>query len=104
MHSALNYSSSTFQYFLRLTNGNRFVKQSNMEVVSSFCNQRLNPAEQSAVSASLAEIKMNENFENTRFWGKIYGIEHDYLVIAATTVTHQIHHKFFFRHDPLKSS
>lgn len=70
-----------------------------MEVTHSFCNQKLNPAEQSAVISSLAEIKLNENFQNTRFWGKIYGTEHDYLIIEATTVTHEIRHKFFFSVD-----
>jgi len=70
-----------------------------MEVTTSFCNQKLNPAEQSAVAASLAEIKLNENFESTRFWGKIYGVEHDYIIIEATTITHEVRHKLFFSVD-----
>lgn len=70
-----------------------------MEVSTSFCNQKLTPSEQSAVSASLAEIKLNESFESTRFWGKIYGQEHNYLIIEATIVTHEIKHKFFFSVD-----
>jgi len=68
-------------------------------VTHSFCNQKLNPAEQGALSSSLAEIKLNENFQSTRFWGKIYGVERDYLIIEATTVTHEIRHKFFFSVD-----
>ena len=68
-----------------------------MEMTNTFCNQKLTPSEQSAVSASLAEIKLNENFQRTRFWGKIYGEEHDYLIVEAATVTHEVRHKFFFR-------
>jgi len=56
-------------------------------------------SEQCAVKASLIKIKLNENFKSTRFWGKIFGVECDYLIIEATTVTHQIQHKYFFSVD-----
>eukprot|EP01084_Bolivina_argentea_P081891 148289_1 len=70
-----------------------------MEVTNSFCSYALNVSEQCAVKASLTEIKLNENFESTRFWGKLFGIECDYLVIQATTITHAIQHKYFFSID-----
>jgi len=70
-----------------------------METSQSFCNYSLNVSEQAAVKASLTEIKLNENFKSTRFWGKIFGVECDYLVIEATSITHQINHKYFFSMD-----
>jgi len=75
------------------------VLQLKMEMTTSFCNRALNVSEQSAVKASLAEIRLNENFKSTRFWGKIFGVERDYLIIEATTVTHQIKKKYFFSVD-----
>eukprot|EP00483_Globobulimina_turgida_P009430 UN09449 len=70
-----------------------------MEVTESFGNYSLNPSEQCTLKASLIEIKLNENFKTTRFWGKIFGVECDYLIIEATTITHQIQHKYFFSID-----
>lgn len=70
-----------------------------METTQTFCNYALNISEQAAVKASLTEIRLNENFKSTRFWGKIFGIECDYLIIEATTITHQIKHKYFFSVD-----
>eukprot|EP01083_Nonionella_stella_P215287 774959_1 len=70
-----------------------------MEVTESFENYGLNPAEQCSIKVSLIDVKLNENFTTTKFWGKIFGIECDYLIIEATTVTHQIQHKYFFSID-----
>ena len=68
-----------------------------MELTTSFCNHGLNIAEQCGIKACLTQIKLNENFDSTRFWGKIYGIKRDYLIIEAVTITHQIKYKYFFR-------
>mmetsp|Transcript_45956 Transcript_45956/g.73618 ORF Transcript_45956/g.73618 Transcript_45956/m.73618 type:complete len:302 (+) Transcript_45956:98-1003(+) len=70
-----------------------------MEITTSFCNRSLNISEQSAVKASLTEVRLNENFKSTRFWGKIFGVHNDYLIIEATSITHQIQHKYFFSVD-----
>ena len=74
-----------------------------MEMNQAFCNYSLNVSEQAAVKASLTEIKLNENFKSTRFWGKIFAAECDYLIIEATSITNQINHKYFFRYTPFIS-
>jgi len=70
-----------------------------MELCATICNRSLNIQEQCAVKASLVEIKLNEKFKSTRFWGKIFGVQNDYLIIEATTVSHQIVRKYFFSID-----
>mmetsp|Transcript_4502 Transcript_4502/g.3941 ORF Transcript_4502/g.3941 Transcript_4502/m.3941 type:complete len:299 (+) Transcript_4502:69-965(+) len=70
-----------------------------MEITTAFNNRGLNLQEQCTVKSSLIEIKLNENFKSTRFWGKIFGIENDYLIIEATSMNHQIQHKYFFSID-----
>jgi hypothetical protein len=70
-----------------------------MEINQTICDFSLNVAEKAAVNASLIEIKLNENFSDTKFWGKVFGIERDYLVIHATKTTHEIEHKYFFSVD-----
>lgn len=70
-----------------------------MEITTAFNNRGLNVPEQCTVKSSLVEIKLNENFKSTRFWGKIYGIENDYLIIEAISMNHQIQHKYFFSID-----
>lgn len=71
----------------------------NSEIFQSFNDKGLNLAESAAVSASLTEIKLNESFNNTKFWGKIIGIHRDYLIAVATKISHQVERKYFFSQD-----
>lgn len=69
-----------------------------MDPVShTFGGHTLNIAERTAVEASILKIKVNENFKNVRFWGKVFGVARDYLIIQA--VVDHAAKKYFYSND-----
>lgn len=70
-----------------------------MESSSCLNNCCFNVAEQAAIQSSLLQIKLNENFNSTNLWGKILGLENDYIIVVATKINYQIEEKFFFSID-----
>eukprot|EP01083_Nonionella_stella_P072631 195884_1 len=69
-------------------------------IESTFGGHALSPSERINTKNSLHEILMNEpNFKEVCFWGKISGMDHDYIVVKALQSTHEISNKFFASND-----
>jgi radial spoke head protein 9 len=58
----------------------------------------LNIEEKSVLSSSMAAKKAEEKLSNIFFWGKILGIQHDYL-IAQSTRENLFQRKYFYSLD-----
>jgi len=66
---------------------------------ASYAGSCLSVAERLATQAALTKLKLNEQYDQIEFWGKIYGIQRDYLVAAAVVTTNKIVKKFYFSVD-----
>jgi hypothetical protein len=63
--------------------------------------QKLNVKQTVAVKASIRKLQINE-FNSRRtvtFWGKITGVEKDYLIVKSTTCTDTIEKEFYVSND-----
>jgi len=68
-------------------------------ISSSFMGMGLNVSQRLATRNALMKVKLNENFDEVTFWGKIMGKQRDYLIACATITTETISKSFFFSSD-----
>lgn len=59
----------------------------------------LNASERLALKGSLLKLKLNENLDNVKFWGKILGQDKDYLIAQAYAHGKDITKVFYFSED-----
>jgi len=70
-----------------------------MDLHQSISGHSLTLEERVHLKISLIEVKLNEDFNVVELWGKIFGIQKDYLIVCATKISHQIDKKYFFSID-----
>lgn len=64
----------------------------------SVAGHTLNAEERSALQHSLLLLKDNEKLDSAHFWGKIFGVQKDYLVAQATFPNETVFkRKFYYR-------
>jgi hypothetical protein len=52
------------------------------------------------VKANCTQLKLNERFQSVDFWGKIFGLRHDYIILQARSLDRfEIITKWFFSED-----
>jgi len=64
-----------------------------------FMGLGLNVSQRLATRNSLMKVKLNENFDDVKFWGKIMGKQRDYLIACATSTGETISKSFYFSSD-----
>eukprot|EP00462_Mataza_sp_D1_P002632 CAMPEP_0175113104 /NCGR_PEP_ID=MMETSP0086_2-20121207/15942_1 /TAXON_ID=136419 /ORGANISM="Unknown Unknown, Strain D1" /LENGTH=287 /DNA_ID=CAMNT_0016392259 /DNA_START=38 /DNA_END=901 /DNA_ORIENTATION=+ len=71
-----------------------------MDVINTpFMGMGLNVSQRLATRNSLQKLKLNENYSDVKFWGKIQGKQRDYLIAVATEATDVITKSFYFSSD-----
>jgi len=68
-------------------------------ISSSFMGLGLNVSQRVATRNSLMKIKLNENWGEVVFWGKIIGKQRDYLIGVATSTSETIKKCFYVSYD-----
>jgi hypothetical protein len=71
----------------------------NMDLQHSITGHVLTFEERAHLKFSMIEVKLNEDFESIVFWGKLFGIQNDYLIIVATKINQHVEKKYFFSID-----
>lgn len=66
---------------------------------TSFMGLGLNVSQRLATRNSLLKVKLNEKFDDVKFWGKIMGKQRDYLIACATSTSDTIKKSFYFSSD-----
>lgn len=65
----------------------------------SVLGQGLTIAQKLAIKNSLIKIKLQENKQDIRFWGKINGTQSDYFLAVSTSVSDSIQKDFYWSND-----
>lgn len=63
----------------------------------SLSGTTLNIEERSALASSLVVLKDAESFNTVAFWGKIFGLNKDYLIAQALSDDNLFKRKWFYR-------
>jgi len=67
-------------------------------LAQSFLGQSLNVAERTATSGALMKVQLADNYASVSFWGKIQGVEKDYLLAQTWAFGEQIQKTFYYRY------
>jgi len=67
---------------------------------TAFHGRSLRPDEVPLVKANCRQLKLNERFQSVEFWGKLFGLRHDYIILEARSLNRfEIITKWFFSED-----